>query len=159
MVRKEAISACEIIRKDHADIKKLLQNYDIASDAKEKETIVRELGLQLTEHARIDEELIFPAAAQMAEDNSFIDKLKESDNSVKMHLAQIQRLYADIDKEEFEQRMKELKEAICTLIEHEETSLIPCIENPEYNLDELGEEVAKLRAGESIGPIRLRKRA
>lgn len=159
MARKEAISAGEVIRKDHSDIRKLLQKYDIANDAKEKEAIVRELGLLLTEHARIDEELIFPAAAQMAEDNSFIDMLKDSDNSVKMHLAQIQRLYADIDKEDFEQKMKQLKEAVCTLIEHEEKSLIPCIENTEYNLNELGVEVAKLRAGESIEPIRLKRRA
>lgn len=159
MAKKEAISACEVIRKDHDDIKKLLQKYDTASNAKERENIVRELGLQLSEHARVDEELIFPAAAQIAEDSSIVDKLKESDNSVKMRLAQVQRLYADIDKEEFMEKMKELKQAICTLIEQEEKSLLPCIENTEYNLDELGEEVAKLRAGQSIEPIKLRKKA
>lgn len=159
MAKKEAISACEVIRKDHDDIKKLLQKYDTASNAKERENIVRELGLQLSEHARVDEELIFPAAAKIAEDSSIVDKLKESDNSVKMRLAQVQRLYADIDKEEFMEKMKELKQAICTLIEQEEKSLLPCIENTEYNLDELGEEVAKLRAGQSIEPIKLRKKA
>lgn len=159
MGKKEAISACEVIRKDLDDIKKLLQKYDTASNAKERENIVRELGLQLSEHARVDEELIFPAAAQIAEDSSIVDKLKESDNSVKMRLAQVQRLYADIDKEEFMEKMKELKQAICTLIEQEEKSLLPCIENTEYNLDELGEEVAKLRAGQSIEPIKLRKKA
>lgn len=159
MAKQKAISACEVIRKDHDDIKKLLQKYDTASDAKEKENIVRELGMQLTEHARVDEELIYPAAAQMASDSSFVEELKDSDNSVKMHLAQVQRLYADIDKEEFENKMKELREAVCTLIEREETSLIPCIENNEYDLDKLGEEVAKLRAGESIEPVKLRKKA
>lgn len=159
MAKNKAISACEVIRKDHEDIKKLLQKYDTAGDVKEKENIVRELGMQLQEHARVDEVIIFPAAAQMAEDNSFVDELKDSDNSVKMHLAQVQRLYADIDKEEFEAKMKELREAVCKLIEREETSLIPCIENAEYDLDKLGEEVVKLRAGESIEPIKLRKKA
>ncbi|HNB22626.1 MAG TPA: hemerythrin domain-containing protein [Candidatus Melainabacteria bacterium] len=159
MAKKAAVSACELIRKDHDDIKKLLQKYDTASDAKERENIVRELGMQLTEHARMDEELIYPAAAQMAEDNSFVEQLKDSDNSVKMHLAQVQRLYADIDKEEFEKKMNELRQAVCTLIEREETSLIPCIENTQYDVEKLGEEVAKLRAGESIEPVKLRKKA
>lgn len=159
MAKKKAVLACEVLRKDHEDIKKLLHKYDIAGDAKEKEGIVRELGMQLTEHSRVDEVLMFPAAAQMAEDESFVEELKDNDNSVKMHLAQVQRLYADIDKEEFEDRMKDLREAVCKLIDREEKSLIPCIENTEYDVEKLSAEVIKLRAGESIEPIRLKKKA
>lgn len=159
MANKNGVSACEVIRKDHDGIKQLLQKYDTASDAKQKENIVLELGAQLTEHSRVDELLIFPAAAKMSNDESMISELKESDNCVKMHLAQVQRLYADLDKTEFENKMKELKEAVVSLIEKEEKSLLPCMENDEYDLEQLGEEVAKLRAGESVEPVKLRKRA
>lgn len=159
MAKNKAVSACEVIRKDHDDIKKLLQKYDIAGDAKEKENIVQELAAQLTEHSRVDETIIFPAAAQMSEDESLVEQLKENGESVKLHLAQVQRLYADIDKEEFETKMKELRAAVNALIDREEKDLIPCMSNEEYDLDSLGEEVAKLRAGESIEPVKLRKRA
>ncbi len=87
------------------------------------------------------------------------EQLKENGESVKLHLAQVQRLYADIDKEEFETKMKELRAAVNTLIEREEKDLIPCMNNKDYDLDSLGAEVAKLRAGESIEPVKLRKRA
>lgn len=159
MGKKNAVSACEVIRKDHDGIKSLLKKFDTAGSDKEKETIVQELGAQLTEHSRVGEMIMFPAAAKMAGENSFVDELKESDNCVKMHLAQVQRLYADVDKEEFNKKMGELKEAVVTLIDKEESSLIPCMSNTEYDLDSLGEEVEKLRAGESIEPIKLRKRA
>jgi hypothetical protein len=159
MAKKKAVSACEVIRKDHDDIKKLLHKYDIAGDAKEKENIVQELAVQLAEHSRVDETIYFPAAAQMGEDESLVDELKENDECVKLHLAQVQRLYADMDKEEFEGKMKDLRTAVVTLIDREEEALIPCIDNPEYDLDALGAEVAKLRAGESIEPVKLRKKA
>ena len=71
----------------------------------------------------------------------------------------MQRLYADIDKDEFEKKMKELRSAVVTLIDCEEKDLIPCMNNKEYDLDALGAEVAKLRAGESIEPVKLKKRA
>ncbi len=159
MAKKKTASACEVIRKDHEDIKNLLKKYDIAGDAKEKENIVQELAVQLAEHSRVDETIIFPAAAQMAEDESLIDELKEKGESVKLHLAQVQRLYADMDKEEFESKMKELRSAVVTLIDREEKDLIPCMNNEEYDLDALGAEVAKLRAGESIEPVKLKKKA
>jgi hypothetical protein len=95
----------------------------------------------------------------MSEDESLVEQLKENGESVKLHLAQVQRLYADIDKEEFETKMKELRAAVNALIDREEKDLIPCMSNEEYDLDSLGEEVAKLRAGESIEPVKLRKRA
>jgi len=47
---------------------------------------------------------------------------------------------------------------VVTLIEREEQSLIPCMENTDYDLDALDREVVKLRAGESIEPIKLRKK-
>jgi len=159
MAKNKVVSACEVIRNDHDGIKKLFKKYDTAGDAKEKETIVQELAVQLAEHSRVDETIIFPAAAQMSEDEKLVESLKDSDNSVKMHLAQVQRLYADIDKDEFENKMKELREAVCSLIEKEEKNLIPCIENTEYDLEALGHEVARLRAGESIEPVKLRKKA
>jgi hypothetical protein len=120
MAKKEAVSACEVIRKDHDDIKKLLQKYDIAGDAKEKENIVQELAVQLAEHSRVDETIIFPAAAQMSEDESLVEQLKENGESVILHLALVQRLYADIDMEEFETKMKVLRSAVNTLIDREE---------------------------------------
>ncbi len=95
----------------------------------------------------------------MSEDESLVEQLKENGESVKLHLAQVQRLYADIDKEEFETKMKELRAAVNTLIEREEKDLIPCMNNKDYDLDSLGAEVAKLRAGESIEPVKPRKRA
>lgn len=159
MANNNVVSASEVIRNDHDGIKKLLKKYDTAGDAKEKESIVQELAAQLTEHSRVDETLIFPAAAQISEDEALVESLKESDNSVKTHLAEVQRLYADIDKEEFEGKMKGLRDAICALIEKEEKSLIPCMESSDYDLDALCKEVAKLRAGESIEPVKLRKKA
>ncbi len=158
MAKSKAISACEVIRKDHDGIKKLLHRYDIAGDAKEKENIVQELAVQLAEHSRVDETIIFPAASRMGEDESLVDELKDNDKCVKMHLAQVQRLCSDVDKDEFESKMKELRSAVVTLIEREEQSLIPCMENTDYDLDALDREVVKLRAGESIEPIKLRKK-
>lgn len=159
MAKNGSASTCEVIRKDHDDIKKLLQKFDSADNAKDKETIVQELAAQLTEHSRVGEALIFPAAAQISEDEAFVNDLKEQDNSVKMHLAQVQRLYADIDKEEFSKKMSELRKAVCDLIEGEESKLIPCMENANYDLNALNEEVAKLRAGESGEPVKLKKLA
>ena len=159
MSKNNVVSASEVIRSDHDGIKKLLKKYDTAGDAKEKEGIVQELAAQLTEHSRVDETLLFPAAAQISEDEKLVESLKDSDNSVKMNLAEVQRLYVDIDKEEFEGKMKGLRDAICELIEKEENSLIPCMENSEYDLDALCKEVIKLRAGESIEPVKLRKKA
>lgn len=159
MSKNNVVSASEVIRNDHDGIKKLLEKYDTAGDAKEKEGIVQELAAQLTEHSRVGETLLFPAAGQISEDEKLVETLKDSDNSVKMNLAEVQRLYVDIDKEEFEGKMKELRSAICALIENEEKTLIPCMENSEYDLDALCKEVAKLRAGESIEPVKLRKKA
>lgn len=152
-------SASDILRQDHDKINKLFQKYELAEDSKEKETLASEIALQIKEHSLITESLIYPAAKEILEDEGVIEQCKEDDNAVKVVLAQLQRLYADVDKEEFEHKMQELRAAVLVYTQREERSLLSSIEKCDIDMDALGAEVLKLREGENVDSVKLQKKA
>lgn len=152
-------SASDLLREDHQKISKLFQKYDLAGTSDEKDALASEIALQLKEHSLITESLIYPAAKTMLDDDSAIEQCKEDDNAVKVVLAQLQRLYADVDKEEFDLKMKELRTAVETYTKREESSLLSCIEKCDVDMEALGAAVIKLREGESVDSVKLQKKA
>ena len=64
-----------LLKKDHADVKKLFKQFEQTEDDGEKERIARQICQMLTVHATCEEELVYPAAREVLDDEELSSKI------------------------------------------------------------------------------------
>lgn len=141
--RLRAPAATDLLRDDHRKVKQLFQAFqkldedDVASRASLFESIHQEL----TVHARIEEEIFYPAVAEAVEDEDtadLIEDAREAHEEVKTLLEEMTEL--NPDAEAFAAKMTALRENVERHAEEEEKELFPCFKELDK---EIQEEVAE----------------
>jgi hemerythrin superfamily protein len=139
------MNAVDLLEKQHREVEELFEEFEDASEGakKTRERVCREISDQLAVHAEIEEKLFYPEAKQ----ENTEELLRES---VEEHLA-IKRILADIlqdgiDHENFEARMKVLKEQVEHHVEEEEKDLFPKVRKScsKEELEDLGNRMEKM---------------
>ncbi len=142
------MNAIELLKKQHREVEDLFEEFESAGDGarKTRERLCQEISDQLAIHAEIEEKLFYPESRQ--EDTEEI--LRES---VEEHLAMKRTLAdlidADVDDEQFDARMKVLKELVEHHVEEEEQDLFPRVRKTcsKEELEDLGARMEAM-AGE-----------
>jgi len=67
-------TALKLLRDDHAALTELLDAYEDLDDPIDRETLVARILLELTIHARIEEELFYPALRQAGVETALMDQ-------------------------------------------------------------------------------------
>jgi hemerythrin superfamily protein len=118
------MNAIDLLEKQHREVEELFEEFEGAGEraAKTKERLCREISDKLAVHAEIEEKLFYPEAKQ----ENTEEILRES---VEEHLA-IKRVLSDLvesgpEDEQFDARMKVLKEQVEHHVEEEEGELFP----------------------------------
>jgi hemerythrin superfamily protein len=139
------MNAIDLLEKQHREVEELFEEFEKAGERahKTKERLCREISNRLAVHAEIEEKLFYPEAKQERTE----DLLRES---VEEHLA-VKRVLADIleegtDDENFEARMKVLKEQVEHHVEEEEKELFPKVRKAcsREELEDLGNRMETL---------------
>jgi hemerythrin superfamily protein len=139
------MNAIELLEGQHREVEGLFEKFESAGEnaRKTKEKLCREISDKLAVHAGIEEKLFYPEAKN--EDTE--DILRES---VEEHLA-VKRVLADlleteVTDEQFDARMKVLKEQIEHHVEEEEEELFPKVRKAmaEDELEDLGSRMEEL---------------
>ena len=143
--------AIALLKQDHKNVKELLSELEETPGRgrKKRETLLRKIALELRVHARIEEEIFYPAyhaAARKAEDSKLFFEATE-EHAIAM---QVLALLEDTDSagEIFAARAKVLKDLVEHHIEEEEKQLFPrskqLLDKP--TLQELGERLQERRS-------------
>lgn len=90
--------ACHLLDSDHRAVKKMFKEYEEltsskARDARERKMdLAREICLQLTVHAQIEEEIFYPALREAMRETELLDEAEVEHQTAKDLIAQIEAM-------------------------------------------------------------------
>jgi hemerythrin superfamily protein len=139
---KSESKAVQLLKTDHRKVEELFASFEDA-DAEEKLAIATDIVTELKVHMEVEEQLFYPFVRTLVEDSMLITEAEIEHNAAKELMTQIEGTTgAD---EEFEARVKVLKEQIEHHVKEEENELFPKLKAHKDELDGLGEEMEALK--------------
>ena len=141
---KDAIA---LLKEDHRTVEELFSQFEKASGEGRKQKLARQICLELSVHAKIEEEIFYPACEGKIEEDLLQEAYVEHDGA-KVLIAEI--LNADGAGDEFfDAKVKVLQEQIEHHVEEEEKRLegmFSQARKAELDMDALGEQLAERKA-------------
>ncbi|HET9836414.1 MAG TPA: hemerythrin domain-containing protein [Rhodanobacteraceae bacterium] len=137
MVGKES-NAIELLKHDHREVDSMFKQFESEDETRSKAEVAQHICLSLIVHSEIEEELFYPAAQRVLEDEDR-DLVAEA----KVEHMGLKRLIDDISgsspgDEMFKARMIVLKEYVKHHVHEEEHELMPQVKKTDIDLEALG---------------------
>ena len=140
--------ATALLKRDHAEVKKLFKDYDKLAEreakAGERQALAEQICTMLTVHATIEEEIFYPAARAAEVESDLLDEAEVEHASAKDLIAQIESMSPD--DELYDAKVKVLGEYVDHHVEEEEGEMFPQCRQSEMDLAALGAELAARKA-------------
>jgi len=138
--------AIELLTTDHKEVKALFKAYrqlvEADGEDEEKEQLALEICTKLTVHATVEEEIFYPAARDVLDDEEDLaDEAEVEHACAKDLIAQIEQS-APADAL-YDARVKVLSEYIDHHVAEEEGEMFPKLRQSDLDLGTLGEEMAQ----------------
>lgn len=142
MPLNESRNAIELLKHDHREVESLFAEFEAESSDERKLELGRKICIELTMHARVEEELFYPAAKEVLpqEREDLVAEAAVEHGSLKQLISEIDGSSAS--DELFDARFTVLKEYVQHHVREEEDQLMPAIERTDVDLDALGTEIA-----------------
>jgi hemerythrin superfamily protein len=132
--------AISLLQADHREVEDLFEQFENASGDANKRDIAVSICVALKVHARLEEELFYPAAYAALDDKSLIEEAQVEHASAKDLIAQIE---AGAPGEAFyDARVNVLAEYIDHHVTEEEDEIFPQVRNSKMDLAALGAKMA-----------------
>lgn len=113
----------KLIKEDHQTVKKLFRRFEAATRKSQRQQLAQEIIEELSVHATIEEQLVYPALRRSKKlEEPVLDALEEH-HTVKLVLAELDKM--DADDERFDAKMHVVQESVEHHIEMEERDLLP----------------------------------
>ncbi len=139
--------AVALLKEDHRTVEELFEKFENASGDGRKEKLARQICLELTVHAQIEEEIFYPACEGKVEEDLLKEAYVEHDGA-KVLIAQIEDGSEQSD-EYYDAKVKVLQEQIEHHVEEEEKrmeGLFAQAKKAGIDMDALGEQLAARKA-------------
>jgi hemerythrin superfamily protein len=136
--------AIELLLADHRNVEKLFKQYEkLVEDEgsyNEKESLAATICAELTVHTQIEEEIFYPAARNILDEEDLVDEAIVEHASAKDLIAQL----ADMspDDELYDAKIKVLSELIEHHVEEEEDEMFPKLKKARLDTAALGPQMA-----------------
>jgi hemerythrin superfamily protein len=145
---RASLDAVALLKNDHRMIEDLFKKFEATRNSRAKGRIRDDLVRELSIHASIEEELLYPAADERARQKGLVLESLEEHHLVKVLLAEINGM--NPEDERFEAKVHVLMENVLHHAKEEEKELLPKVRQvlSRSELIELGEQMeqAKKRA-------------
>ena len=112
------MNALELLKQDHRTVKELFEKAENTEDEKEKRELFDDIQSELETHARIEENIFYPAMEKHAELKDMVLESIEEHKQIKTLLREMDNLKSDSEK--FEPKLKVLMENVSHHAEEEE---------------------------------------
>jgi hypothetical protein len=134
--------AISMIRMDHTHVIAMFHRYRIDAAPTRKRAIARAIGLALEIHARLEEEIFYPAMRRV--DPDLVDKSIPEHNDMRRRVAELRTL--EPTDPAFDRAVMELMREVMLHVADEETMLLPDAERVlSDQLAELGARMTRRR--------------
>ena len=142
MASSKSQDAIALLKEDHRKVEKLFKEFEEAKGEGRKEKLARQICLELSVHAAIEEEIFYPACQGTVEEDLLKESYVEHD-AAKLLIAEIEANEGGGD-EFFDSKVKVLSEEIEPHVEEEEKpgGVFSQARKGKMDLDTLGERLA-----------------
>ena len=117
MPRRTKPDAVALIKADHRKVEKLFDQFERARDEERKKQLAREICTELTVHAMIEEEILYPACQGKIEDEDVLDEAYVEHDGAKVLISEIM---SNLNARFFEAKVIVLSELIKHHVKEEE---------------------------------------
>ena len=128
--------AIAILKADHKLVSGLFEDFESARAATRKRKIVSEICQELTIHARVEEEIFYPAVKQALKDAELIPEAQVEHESLKMLISQVEGV--EPDGEMYDARVKVMSEYVKHHVKEEQNEMFPKARETKLDMVELG---------------------
>lgn len=136
--------AIKLLREDHREVKTWFKQYEKLDRETEKEELARKICAALTVHAKIEEEIFYPALRKSIDDDELLDEAEVEHASAKQLIAEIRSMSPKDHL--FDAKVKVLGEYVMHHVQEEEQEMFPEARKSEVDLDALGIKLSKRKA-------------
>ncbi len=140
--------AIELLLADHRKVEKLFKDYDKLVENEgtynEKEALATTICAELIVHAQIEEEIFYPAARDILDEEDLVDEAVVEHASAKDLIAQLDDMSPDDDL--YDAKVKVLGELIEHHVEEEEDEMFPKLKKARLDTSTLGATMAERKA-------------
>jgi hemerythrin superfamily protein len=136
--------AIQILTADHQEVSKIFDRFEKIKDkddAEEKQSLVKRACDELTIHAKVEEEIFYPAIREALEDGELIDEAEVEHASVKHLIAELESMQPD-DKL-YDAKFTVLGEYVKHHVKEEREEIFPKARKAKMDLERLGQEIAE----------------
>ena len=143
-MKKQAPDAIDLLDADHLAQHALFQSYRelvrTCAGALERRALAEEICLELTIHARLEEELFYPAAREVLRDDDLLDEAEDQHGSQREFIAQI--LAATAEDELYDAKVAVLGEYVVRHVAREREEVFNRVLASRLDLQALGRVMA-----------------
>jgi hemerythrin superfamily protein len=146
MAESKSQDAIALLKADHREVEKLFKEFESAKGDGRKEKLARQICLELSVHAEIEETIFYPACEGTVEEDELKEGYVEHD-AAKLLIAEIEANAGGAD-DFFDTKVKVLQEEIEHHIEEEEGpgGIFSQARKGKLDLDAIGEQLAERKA-------------
>lgn len=133
--------AIALLREDHRGLAALFAQFDrLKADGERKQALVARICRELTVHAKVEEEIFYPAARTVLDDAALIDEADVEHASAKALVAELEA--AKPGDDHYDAKVKVLGEYVGHHVREEQEEMFPKLRRTKLDLRVLGERIA-----------------
>lgn len=146
------MDAVSLTIKDHRTVEELFSRFESTDDPAEKRQIMDTVIEELSVHAAIEEQVLYPAMRQLPDGDDLVDEAIEEHVEAKVALVVLDRLQPDHPM--FDEKATELIADVRHHVEEEESELLPRMKEhfDSARLEDLGRQLQEAKAGAPTQP-------
>jgi hemerythrin superfamily protein len=130
--------ALTLLKQDHQTVDKLFKQADKAKSS-EKANLVATICQELTVHARIEEEIFYPALRDADVESDLLDEADVEHQGIKRLVGELEAM--EPGDELYDAKVTVLSEYVKHHVKEEETELFPKARKSSADLDEIGQQL------------------
>ena len=135
-----AKDAIALLKADHEAVSKMFADYEKTRSVPRKKAPVAEICTALSVHARIEEEIFYPAVKTALKDKLLVPEATVEHAGVKDLVAQLEGV--EPDGEMYDAKVKVLSEYVKHHVKEEHNEMFPKVKSSSLDMVELGERMA-----------------
>jgi len=132
--------AIALLRADHKKVSELYAQYETTRSPAKKKALVATICLELSVHARVEEEIFYPAVKAALKDKEMIPEAQVEHASLKELIAQVKD--KEPDGEMFDAKIKVMSEYTKHHVKEEQNEIFPAAKKTRLDMQDLGAQIA-----------------
>lgn len=136
--------AIALLTADHQRVKKLFKDFKKLVDgdggAREKSALVKEICTELSVHAKVEEEIFYPAVREAIDDEDLMDEADVEHAGAKSLIAQLESMKPGDDH--YDAKVTVLGEYIDHHVKEEQDEMFPKAKKAKVDTAQLGQQIA-----------------